>query len=46
MSMVVRSEENGPRIAPASEIMGGPDQFGKMKSSMLQDLEEIWNRLH
>jgi hypothetical protein len=26
---VFRNEEDDARIAPASEIMGGPDQFGR-----------------
>ena len=37
--LVVRSEEDGPRVAPVLDIVGGPEQYGKMKSSMLQDLE-------
>jgi 2-dehydropantoate 2-reductase len=37
--LVVRSEEDGARIAPVLDFMGGPEQFGKMKSSMLQDIE-------
>ena len=37
--LVVRSEEDGTRVAQILDFVAGPDQFGKMKSSMLQDLE-------
>jgi 2-dehydropantoate 2-reductase len=37
--LVVRDREDGERVAPVLEIMAGPEQFGKMKSSMLQDIE-------
>ncbi len=37
--LVVRSEEDGTRVAQILDLVAGPDQFGKMKSSMLQDLE-------
>lgn len=37
--LVVRGEEDRPRVEPILDIMGQPDQFGKMKSSMLQDIE-------
>ena len=37
--LVVRSEEDRTRVAQILDFVAGPDQFGKMKSSMLQDLE-------
>jgi 2-dehydropantoate 2-reductase len=37
--LVVRSEEDAARVALVLDFVAGPDQFGKMKSSMLQDLE-------
>lgn len=37
--LVVRSEEDRARVEPVLEYMGGPEQYGKMKSSMLQDIE-------
>jgi 2-dehydropantoate 2-reductase len=37
--LVVRGEEDRPRVEPVLDIMGSPEQFGKMKSSMLQDIE-------
>jgi len=37
--LVVRNEEDRERAEPILDIMGSPEQFGKMKSSMLQDIE-------
>lgn len=37
--LVVRTDEDRERVEPVLDVLGGPDQFGKMKSSMLQDIE-------
>ena len=37
--LVVRGEEDRSRVEPVLDILAGPEQFGKMKSSMLQDIE-------
>jgi len=37
--LVVRSADDAERVAPVLDIMAGPEQFGKMRSSMLQDIE-------
>lgn len=37
--MVVRGPEDRERVEPVLEAMAGPEQFGKMYSSMLQDMD-------
>lgn len=37
--LVVRGEDDRSRVEPVLDIMGSPEQFGNMKSSMLQDIE-------
>lgn len=37
--LLVRNDEDRERVEPVLDVMGSPEQFGKMKSSMLQDIE-------
>lgn len=37
--LCVRCEADGERVLPILELMGTPEQYGNMKSSMLQDIE-------
>lgn len=37
--LAVRNEADSERVAPVLEFMGKPEQYGNMRSSMLQDIE-------
>lgn len=37
--LAVRNKADGERVAPVLEFMGKPEQYGNMRSSMLQDID-------